>query len=181
MIFKRLFINDVVEITPIIHQDNRGSFNESYRKDLLENFIEYKIDFCQENESNSSKGVFRGLHFQIPPFEQTKLIKVISGSIVDVIVDLRKGSSSYLDNIQVELSDQNQKQLLIPKGFAHGFLVTSNSAKISYKVDSFYNKDSERVINALDPKLNLNLDLERMMFSENDRSSPFIDTINIKI
>ena len=177
MIFKRLNIKDVIEITPNIHEDIRGFFYESYRKDMLENFIKKKINFCQENQSKSKKSVFRGLHYQLPPFEQSKLVSVIKGSIIDVVVDIRKNSLTFLKNIQIELSEENKKQLFIPKGFAHGFYIKSEEAIISYKVDSYYKKNSEIAINALDPKLNFNLKSNKFIFSDRDLLAPNFDKI----
>ena len=177
MIFRRLNIEDLIEITPNLHEDNRGFFYESYRKDLLEKFINQKIDFCQENYSKSKKGVFRGLHYQLSPFEQTKLVSVIKGSIIDIAIDIRSNSENFLKNIQIELSEDNKKQLFIPKGFAHGFYVKSEEAIISYKVDTFYNKNSEIVINAMDPRLNLNLNKNKFIFSDRDLLAPNFDKI----
>ncbi|MDG2396805.1 MAG: dTDP-4-dehydrorhamnose 3,5-epimerase [Flavobacteriaceae bacterium] len=178
MIFKRLSINDVIEITPSIYDDHRGSFMETYRKDLLDKFIGYKINFCQENQSVSKNNVFRGLHYQLPPYDQTKLVKVIDGKIIDVIIDLRKKSKFFLKSIEIEISEENKKQILIPKGFAHGFLVISEKATIVYKVDSFYKKSYERILNPLDPSLNLKMDLTNKILSEKDKTSPYLKNID---
>ncbi len=117
------------------------------------------------------------MHYQLPPFEQSKLVSVIKGSIIDVVVDIRKNSLTFLKNIQIELSEENKKQLFIPKGFAHGFYIKSEEAIISYKVDSYYKKNSEIAINALDPKLNLNLKSNKFIFSDRDLLAPNFDKI----
>ncbi len=144
-------IPDVILIVPKVHGDDRGYFMESYRKDLLEDFLNKKINFTQDNESKSSLGVLRGLHYQLPPFAQSKLVRVISGSVLDVVVDIRKNSPTYGNHLCIELSSENQSQLFIPKGFAHGFIVLSNEAIFSYKVDKPYEPNYERGI-AFDDK-----------------------------
>ena len=179
MKFKRLSIKDIIEITPKNIIDNRGYFSEIYRKDLLDNFIGKKINFCQENKSKSVKNVFRGLHYQLPPNDQTKLLSVIEGKIIDVVVDLRVYSKTFKNFLCVEISSENKKQLFIPTGFAHGFLVLSDIAIISYKVDSFYNKKYERILNPLDPEIGLNLDLKNKLMSDKDKSAPFLNKIEL--
>lgn len=179
MKFKRLSIKDIIEITPKNIIDNRGYFSEIYRKDLLDNFIGKKINFCQENKSKSVKNVFRGLHYQLPPNDQTKLVSVIEGKIIDVVVDLRVNSKTFKNFLCVEISDENKKQLFIPTGFAHGFLVLSDIAIISYKVNSFYNKKYERILNPLDPEIGLNLDLKNKLMSDKDKSAPFVNKIEL--
>lgn len=130
-------IDDLLIIKPKVFQDERGYFMESFKESFIsENFPHLK--FIQDNESKSSYGVLRGLHFQKPPFEQTKLVRVISGKVLDVAVDLREGSKTYGKHVSVELSDENKLQFLIPKGFAHGFVVMSEDAIFSYKVDNYY-------------------------------------------
>ena len=124
-----------------MYSDNRGFFFESYNKKILDNFL--KINFIQDNESKSIKGVIRGLHFQSPPFDQTKLVRCVNGKILDIAVDLRKNSKTYGKYFSIELSSENNKQLLIPKGFAHGFQVLSEEAIINYKVDEYYNPNSD--------------------------------------
>ena len=143
MKFKRLQIPDIILCEPIVHKDNRGYFTEFFRKDKLEKYLGYKINFCQANESKSSYGVLRGLHYQINPYAQTKLVKVVSGKILDVVVDLRKDSSTFGKHISVELSAENKKSLFIPKGFAHGFLVLSEYATVNYKLDKYCRFDFE--------------------------------------
>ena len=138
-------IPDVVIIEPLIHGDNRGYFVETFRRDLFYQYIN-KIEFVQDNESKSDYGVLRGLHYQLPPYSQSKLVRVIEGVVLDVAVDIRKKSPTFGKSVAVELSGQNKKQLFIPQGFAHGFVVLSESAIFSYKVDNFYNKESDRGI-----------------------------------
>ena len=171
MNFKRLEIPDVILCQPKIFSDDRGYFTESFRKDKLDEFLGYSIDFCQENESKSKFGVLRGLHFQIPPHAQTKLVRVIKGSVLDVAVDIRKESPSFGNYVAVELTEKNKNQLLIPRGFAHGFLVLSGEAIFAYKVDNYYNRESDRGI-AFDDKF-LNIDwkipIEKMILSQKDK------------
>ena len=148
-------IPEVVLIEPIIKEDNRGYFLETYRKDLFEKNIGAQINFIQDNESKSSYGVLRGLHFQKPPFEQTKLVRVIKGEVLDVAVDLRKNRSTFGQWKSIVLSGENKRQLLIPKGFAHGFIVLSDYATVSYKVDNAYAPDHESGILWNDNQLNI--------------------------
>ena len=156
MQFTRSAIPDVVIIEPKVHGDSRGYFVETFRADKLEEFLGYKINFCQDNESKSSKGVLRGLHYQLPPHAQTKLVRVISGRVLDVAVDIRKNSPTFGQHVAVELSAENKKQLLIPRGFAHGFVVLQDDTIFAYKVDNYYRAECDRGI-AFDDK-NLNID-----------------------
>jgi dTDP-4-dehydrorhamnose 3,5-epimerase len=163
-------IQDVIICEPEIHKDDRGHFFESFRHDKLEKFLGYKIHFCQDNESYSSYGTLRGLHFQKPPFEQTKLVRVSSGEILDVAVDLRKKSKTYGKHIKIKLSAKNKKQLLIPKGFAHGFLVISQSATVCYKVDNYYSHIHDSGILFNDKILNIDWEInsKNLKLSEKD-------------
>ncbi|MGJ0364330.1 dTDP-4-dehydrorhamnose 3,5-epimerase [Aliarcobacter cryaerophilus] len=156
MTFTRTAISDVVIIEPKVHGDSRGYFVETFRQDKLEEFLGYQINFCQDNESKSSKGVLRGLHYQLPPHAQTKLVRVISGRVLDVAVDIRKNSPTFGKYVAVELSGENKKQLLIPRGFAHGFVVLEDDTVFAYKVDNYYSPQCDRGI-AFDDK-NLNID-----------------------
>lgn len=133
-------------IEPKIHRDTRGYFTETYKKDLLEKALGYKIDFIQDNESRSEKFVLRGLHYQTRPFEQAKLVRVVEGSVLDVALDIRKSSPFFGKHVAVELSSENKKQLFIPSGFAHGYIVLSDTAIFSYKVDNHYSPEHERGI-----------------------------------
>ena len=139
MKINKTFIEDLLIIEPQLFKDDRGFFYESYNK----NNLDINIVFVQDNESKSYKGVIRGLHFQTPPFEQTKLVRCISGNILDVAVDLRTSSKTYGKFFSIELSSENNKQLFVPKGFAHGFQVLSETAIVNYKVDNFYNPKSD--------------------------------------
>ena len=137
MKINKTFIEDLLIIEPQLFKDERGFFYESYNKNNLDKIV--NIVFVQDNESKSYKGVVRGLHFQRPPFEQTKLVRCVSGKILDVAVDLRINSKTYGKSFSIELSSENNKQLFVPKGFAHGFQVLSETAIVNYKVDNFYN------------------------------------------
>ena len=156
MTFTRTAIPDVVIIEPKVHGDSRGYFVETFRTDKLEEFLGYQINFCQDNESKSSKGVLRGLHYQLQPHAQTKLVRVIHGRVLDVAVDIRKNSPTFGKYVAVELSGENKKQLLIPRGFAHGFVVLEDDTVFAYKVDNYYSPECDRGI-AFDDK-NLNID-----------------------
>ena len=182
MIFKRTEISDVVIIQPKLFKDERGYFFESYRDKELNNFLGYKVNFCQENESKSTFGILRGLHYQVEPYAQSKLVRVIQGKVLDVALDLRKDSKTYGKHISLVLSYENKKQLFIPKGFAHGFLVLSQKAILSYKVDNYYNKISERGIAFNDIDLNINWSLKHseIKLSERDKNNPSFKNNEIK-
>ena len=161
MKINKTFIEDLLIIEPQLFKDERGFFYESYNK----NNLDVNIVFVQDNESKSYKGVIRGLHFQTPPFEQTKLVRCVSGNILDVAVDLRTNSKTYGKSFSIELSSENNKQLFIPKGFAHGFQVLSEIAIVNYKVDNFYNpkSDSGIIWNDKDLSIDWNLDIKPVL------------------
>jgi len=146
MNFTRLTIPDVILCEPEVFGDDRGYFIESFRQDKLDAFLGYSINFCQDNESKSSYGVLRGLHSQLAPYAQTKLVRVIQGSVLDVAVDIRKGSPTFGQHVAVVLTAKNKKQLLVPRGFAHGFIVLSTEAIFAYKVDNYYSPECDRGI-----------------------------------
>jgi len=146
MNFIRTEIHDVVIIEPQVHGDERGYFVETFRTDKLEEFLGYKINFSQDNESKSSRGVLRGLHYQLHPMAQTKLVRVIQGSVLDVAVDIRKGSPTFGKHVCVELTSENKRQLLVPRGFAHGFVVLEDDTIFAYKVDNYYSPENDRGI-----------------------------------
>ena len=173
-------IPEIVLIEPTVHGDNRGYFMESFRQDLFEEAIGYKVNFIQDNESKSTKGVLRGLHYQLPPFAQAKLVKVIEGSVLDVAVDIRKSSSTFGQYVTAELTAKNNHQLFIPHGFAHGFVVLSNSATFTYKVDNYYSPEYDRGVAFDDNDLDINwqLPLKFLQLSDKDKSHPFL--INAK-
>ena len=154
MKFIKTEISDVYIIEPLVFGDERGYFLESFN---LEKFKEniYPINFVQDNESKSSKGVLRGLHFQKPPFEQAKLVRCIEGTVIDVAVDIRRGSPTYGKHVAIELSGENKRQLFVPRGFAHGFSVLSESAVFAYKVDNRYAPESDSGIRYDDKELNI--------------------------
>ena len=150
-------IADVIIIEPTLLEDSRGYFTETFRQDLFNQFIGYSVDFIQENESKSNKGVLRGLHYQLAPFSQAKLVRVLEGSVLDVVVDIRKSSNTFGQHLSLELTAENKHQLFVPRGFAHGFIVLSSSATFSYKVDNYYSPEHERGIAFDDEDLGLSL------------------------
>ena len=180
MKFTRTQIKDVVICEPTVHGDDRGYFVETFRADKLEGFLGYKINFCQDNESKSTKGVLRGLHYQLAPFAQTKLVRVIEGKVLDVAVDIRKGSPTFGQHVSVELTSKNKKQLLVPRGFAHGFIVLSQSAVFAYKVDNYYSKESDRGILFDDEQLGIDwiLPQEQILLSDKDKVQPKLQEVD---
>ena len=166
-------IEDVVVLKPRVFEDQRGFFFESYSKREFDKLVK-EIVFVQDNESKSSYGVVRGLHFQKWPFSQSKLVKVIKGKVLDVAVDIRKGSPTYGKSVSVELSGENKLMLFIPRGFAHGFAVLSDEAVFQYKCDDFYHPESEGGIAWDDPDLNIDwkLPAEKIILSEKDKKHP---------
>jgi dTDP-4-dehydrorhamnose 3,5-epimerase len=181
MKFTKTNIPEIVIIEPDVYGDSRGYFSETFRKDKLEEFIGYKINFCQDNESKSSRGVLRGLHYQLPPTSQTKLVRVIQGNVLDIAVDIRKGSPTFGKHVSVELSGENKKQVLIPRGFAHGFVVLSETALFSYKVDNYYSPHDDRGILFSDPALGINWNIEQsfLSLSEKDKNQPFLNDAEV--
>lgn len=162
-------------IEPAVHQDSRGYFMESYRFDFLKN-IAPGVEFIQDNESRSARGVLRGLHYQLPPFEQTKLVRVIEGTARDFVVDLRKNSATYRKTFVTELSGTNKRQLLVPAGFAHGFITLSDYALFFYKVDKLYSREYERGILFHDSEFSFDLGINpsEIVMSEKDRLLPLL-------
>lgn len=171
MKFIKADIPDIMIIEPIVFSDDRGYFAETYRKDKLEEALGYSIDFVQDNESKSSYGVLRGLHFQLPPFAQSKLVRVIKGKILDIAVDIRKGSPTFGKYVAVELSEENKRMVFIPRGFAHGFVVLSQEAIFSYKVDNYYSKENDSGIAYNDPALGIDWQIhtDSLKLSEKDQ------------
>ena len=180
MTFTRTAIPDVVIIEPKVHGDSRGYFVETFVSNKLEEFLGYKINFCQDNESKSSKGVLRGLHYQLPPHAQTKLVRVISGRVLDVAVDIRKNSPTFGKYVAVELSGENKKQLLIPRGFAHGFVVLEDDTVFAYKVDNYYSPQCDRGIAFDDENLNIDwiLNHNELNLSAKDIKQPKLNETN---
>ena len=168
---------EVLLIKPQKLEDERGWFMESFRKSQLEKAVGHNLHFCQENQAQSSYGVIRGLHYQIPPHAQSKLFSVLQGEVLDIVVDIRKGSPNFGKHLAIELNDINQKQLFIPRGFAHGYSCLSESALVSYKVDNYYNKNSEASISFNDPQLAIDwkIPLKLQKLSPKDYHQPTFD------
>ena len=180
MNFIRTEIPDVIIIEPQVHGDERGYFVETFRADKLEEFLGYKINFCQDNESKSSKGVLRGLHYQLTPAAQTKLVRVIQGSVLDVAVDIRKGSPTFGKHVAVELTSDNKRQLLVPRGFAHGFVVLEDDTIFAYKVDNYYSPENDRGIAFDDKELNIDwiIPHAELNLSAKDTAQPKLNETN---
>ena len=177
MPFIKTDIPDLMVFEPTVLGDERGYFFESYNK---QNFLKENIDlnFVQDNQARSTYGVVRGLHFQLDPYAQTKLIRALSGTILDVAVDLRTGSPTYGKVFSIELSAQNKKQLLVPKGFAHGYSVLSETAEVFYKCDEFYHKECEGGLAYDDPALNIDwkVPADKMNLSAKDTQHSVLST-----
>jgi len=168
--------SDLLIIEPSIFKDDRGYFFESYHKKKLSSLI--KTTFVQDNESCSEKNVLRGLHFQMPPHAQAKLIRVIKGAIIDVAVDLRKASKTFGQYFKIELNQDNKKQLFIPAGFAHGFLTLKQNTIISYKCSEFYKPKSEGSLLWNDKTININWPVENPIVSEKDKNGIIFSNFN---
>jgi len=177
MKFTKLEIPDVILIEPYVYNDDRGYFTETYKQNELDEFLGRSINFCQENETKSSYGVLRGLHYQLNPHAQTKLVRVTQGAVLDVVVDLRKDSPNFGKHLSVELSENNKRQLLIPDGFAHGFVVLKDNTKFLYRVDNYYNLESERGIAFNDPELGIDWKLNQndLKLSKKDSNLPLFN------
>jgi len=179
MRFTRLNIPELVLIEPVIFGDDRGYFSETFKQQDLDKFLGQTINFCQDSESKSSFGVLRGLHYQLAPHAQTKLVRVVEGTVLDVAVDIRQTSPTFGKHVVVELSSQNKKQLLIPRGFAHGFVALSEEAVFTYKVDNYYKPEYERGIafNDTTLKIDWKVKLKDLKLSLKDQKQPlFKDT-----
>ena len=162
-------ISDVILIEPTVHGDERGYFMESFKQDVFENALGYKVNFIQDNESKSTKGVLRGLHYQLPPYAQAKLVRVVKGSVLDVAVDIRQNSNTFGQYVSLVLSEENKKQLFVPRGFAHGFIVLSKEAIFSYKVDNKYTPQHEHTILWNDIDLDIDWHLDDIVPSLSDK------------
>lgn len=174
-------IPEVFLIEPKVHSDKRGYFVETFKQELFDEAIGYKVDFVQDNESKSiSRGVLRGLHFQSSPHTQAKLVRVICGKVLDVALDIRTKSATFGHHIAIELTDENKKQLFIPRGFAHGFIVLSESATIAYKVDSYYAAEHNEGIAFNDPEINIDWGFSEseIILSEADKKYPTLANSN---
>jgi len=170
----------VILIKPTVHGDGRGYFIETFRRDLFDKAVGYTVNFIQDSESKSVKGVLRGLHYQLPPYSQNKLVRVIEGSVLDIAVDIRKSSSTFGQHVAVELTENNKHQLFIPQGFAHGFVVLSDTATLAYKVDNYYAQDHDRGIAFDDEQLAIDWRLPKndLQLSDKDRNHPNLSDTN---
>lgn len=180
MPFKETGFKGLLIFEPRVFEDSRGYFFESFSK---RTFADAGIvsEFVQDNESKSQRGVLRGLHYQLPPFAQAKLVRVVEGSVLDVVVDIRKGSPTYGQHFDIELSAENKRQLYIPHGFAHGFAVLSETCIFQYKCDNYYSNESEGGILYNDPALGIDwkIDLAQAVVSDKDRGLPLLaDCVN---
>lgn len=173
--------DDLLILEPKVNGDERGYFMESYNFKTLSEFG-ITTRFIQDNQSRSKKGVLRGLHYQNAPHAQTKLIRVLSGSILDIVVDMRSEKSTFRKSFILEMSGENKKQLFVPKGFAHGFLVTSDVAEVLYKTDEYYHPESEGGINFADPSLGLQslFHASEVTLSGKDTNLPFFDKVKFR-
>ena len=171
-------LDGLIVLKPTVFKDSRGYFMESYNQKNINKLLG-NVNFVQDNESKSSRGVLRGLHFQKPPYTQAKLVRCLKGSVLDVVLDIRKGSKTYGIFETILLTEENKKQLFIPKGFAHGFIVISKSAIFSYKVDNYYNPDSESGILWSDLDLNIDWKINKneIIVSEKDKNLPTFNEI----
>ncbi len=174
MNFIRMHIPEVIVIEPKVHGDERGYFVETFRQDRFEEFLGFKVNFCQDNESRSHHGVLRGLHYQLSPFAQSKLVRVIDGKVLDVAVDIRVGSPTFGKYVAVELSGKNKRQMFVPRGFAHGFVVLTETCTFAYKVDNYYSPECDRGIAYDDKDLNIDwqLNAEELHLSAKDTQQP---------
>lgn len=172
-------IDGVVIIEPRIFKDARGYFFESFSQKEFDEKVGH-VEFVQDNESMSSYGVMRGLHFQRPPFAQAKLVRCVRGKVLDVAVDIRKGSPTYGKHVAVELTEDNHRQFFIPKGFAHGFAVLSETAVFQYKCDEFYHPEADGGISILDGSLGIDwrIPTERAILSEKDTKHPLLSNFD---
>lgn len=174
MKFIRQKIPEVLLIEPTVHGDSRGYFVETFRQDLFEEALGYKVNFVQDNESKSTKGVLRGLHYQLPPYTQAKLVRVVDGAVLDVAVDIRKSSPTFGQHVVAELTSENKRQLFVPHGFAHGFVVLSDHATFAYKVDNYYAPECDRGIAFNDSDLDIDWQLPSgiLQLSDKDQQHP---------
>ncbi len=179
MTFTETAIKGVWIIDPKVHTDARGYFMESFRQDLFEQHIG-KVNFMQDNESKSSYGVLRGLHYQLPPFEQAKLVRAIHGHVLDVVVDIRHGSPTFGKHVAIELSADNKRQLFVPRGMAHGFAVLSETAVFSYKVDNAYAPQAERSIRYDSVGIDWQLPADKVLLSEKDKAAPLFKELKME-
>ena len=174
MTIQKTKLEGVFIIEPRVFGDNRGYFFESFNKRDFQQLTGIEVDFVQDNESLSSYGVLRGLHFQRPPMAQSKLVRVVKGRVLDVAVDIRSGSPTYGQHVAVELTGDNHRQFFMPRGFAHGFSVLSDEAVFQYKCDNYYAPDCEGALAWDDPDLSIDwqIPLDKILLSEKDKHHP---------
>jgi len=180
MKFIKKSIPDIILIKPKVHIDRRGYFVETYRQNEFNDAVGRNINFCQYNETKSAKGVLRGLHFQLPPFAQSKLVSVVKGEVLDISVDIRHGSPTFGHYVAERLSDENKHQLFIPRGFAHGFIVLSEWVIFSYKVDNYFSVEFDRGLAFDDKALNIDwiLSRDQLKMSEKDLNHPTLKMLS---
>jgi dTDP-4-dehydrorhamnose 3,5-epimerase len=171
MIVTKTDIEGVVIIEPTLHSDNRGYFFESFNERDFAKATGITTHFVQDNESRSAEGVVRGLHLQLPPYAQSKLVRVIEGEILDIAVDIRRGSPTFGHHVAIRLSGENHRQLFIPRGFAHGFIALRGDAIVQYKCDNYYAPECERTILWNDPALNIDWGIDRQLVTLSSRDS----------
>lgn len=171
-------IPEVLIFEPDVFGDQRGYFFESFRQDIFEENVG-KVQFVQDNQSKSGFGVLRGLHFQKPPFTQAKLVQCLQGEVLDIAVDIRLGSPTYGQHVPVRLSEENHRQLFIPKGFAHGFIVLSETAVFYYKCDNYYYPEADGGLTWNDPEINIDwiLTSDQIKLSEKDKKQPSLSQV----
>ncbi|MBT8326445.1 MAG: dTDP-4-dehydrorhamnose 3,5-epimerase [Bacteroidia bacterium] len=167
-------IKDLLVLEPQVFGDHRGYFFESFRKDVLGE-AGVNLEFIQDNQSMSKKNILRGLHFQEPPYEQGKLVRVLSGAVIDVVVDIRKDSETYGQHFKIELNEENKLMLWVPPGFAHGFLTLQDDTIFVYKCTQYYNKDSEGCVRWNSPKLNIDWGINNPILSDKDKVALVFD------
>lgn len=179
MKFLRQWIPEIFVIEPNVFSDDRGYFFESFQQDIFNMEIGCEINFVQDNESRSSRGILRGLHFQLPPLAQSKLVRVVEGSVLDVALDIRTSSPTYGKHVAVHLSSDNKKQLFIPRGFAHGFAVLSKTCTFVYKVDNYYSQELERgvIFNDTDLGIDWKINPDECLLSARDLKLPKLNKL----
>jgi dTDP-4-dehydrorhamnose reductase/dTDP-4-dehydrorhamnose 3,5-epimerase len=174
MNFVKTGIEDVIIIEPKVFGDHRGWFTETYSKEKFRE-LGLEVEFVQDNHSFSAqRGTLRGLHFQLNPKAQSKLVRCTKGKILDVAVDIRKGSPTYKKWVAVELTEENKKQLLIPEGFAHGFVTLTDNVEVQYKVTEYYSPENDRSIKFNDPEINVDWGIEKPILSDKDLNAPLL-------
>ncbi|HKL02591.1 MAG TPA: dTDP-4-dehydrorhamnose 3,5-epimerase [Cryomorphaceae bacterium] len=175
MIVEQTHIKDLLILKPDVFEDNRGYFMESFNANRFKSKTALEVVFVQDNESMSNRNVLRGLHFQKPPHEQGKLVRVVRGAVLDIAVDIRKGSPTYGQHVKIELTEENKWQFYVPPGFAHGFLVLKDHTIFSYKCTNYYHRESEDVLRWNDPSLGIKWGTENPILSEKDKAAQTLE------